>query len=46
MLWGDLDIAALQKGADDFEKEARKFPKYLKEMILMIKLFHLLFHQI
>ena len=32
MLWGDLDMAALQKGADDFEKDARKFPKHLKEI--------------
>lgn len=32
MLWGDLDIAALQRGAEDFEKQARKFPKELKEI--------------
>jgi dynein heavy chain len=32
MLWGDLDIAVLQKGADDLEKTAKKFPKELKEI--------------
>lgn len=32
MLWGDLDITALQKGAEDFERQARKFPKDLKEL--------------
>ena len=32
MLWGELDITALQKGADDFEKECRRFPKDLKEI--------------
>ncbi len=31
-LWGDLDINALQKGAEEFEKLARKFPKELKEI--------------
>eukprot|EP01033_Poteriospumella_lacustris_P008676 gene8676-6241_t len=31
-LWGDLDITVLQKGADDFEKTARRFPKDLKEI--------------
>jgi dynein heavy chain len=41
MLWGDLDIAALQKGADDFEKEARKFPKYLKEIYTFLNKFKL-----
>jgi dynein heavy chain, axonemal len=32
MLWGDLDISLLQKGAEDFEKTAKKFPKDLKEI--------------
>jgi dynein heavy chain, axonemal len=32
MLWGDLDITALQKGAEDFEKECKRFPKELKEI--------------
>lgn len=32
MLWGDLDIALLQKGAEDFEKTAKRFPKDLKEI--------------
>ena len=32
MLWGDLDMAALQKGAEDFERDAKKFPKELKEI--------------
>ena len=32
MLWGDLDISVLQKGADDIEKTAKKFPKELKEI--------------
>jgi dynein heavy chain, axonemal len=32
MLWGDLDISALQKGADDLERTAKKFPKELKEI--------------
>ena len=32
MLWGDLDIVALQSGADGFEVKARKFPKKLKEI--------------
>ena len=32
MLWGDLDIQALMKGAEDFEKECKKFPKELKEI--------------
>lgn len=31
-LWGDLDIAVLQKGAEDFEKSAKRFPKELKEV--------------
>eukprot|EP01040_Poterioochromonas_malhamensis_P005875 gene5875-6317_t len=32
MLWGDLDITILQKGAEDFERMAKKFPKDLKEI--------------
>ena len=32
MLWGDLDIQALQKGADDFEKQCKRMPKELKEI--------------
>ena len=32
MLWGDLDITLLQKGADDLEKSSKKFPKELKEV--------------
>lgn len=32
MLWGDLDISLLQKGAEDFEKTAKRFPKELKEI--------------
>jgi hypothetical protein len=32
MLWGDLDMTALQKGAEDFERDAKKFPKELKEI--------------
>lgn len=32
MLWGDLDIQALQKGADDFEKACKRMPKELKEI--------------
>jgi hypothetical protein len=32
MLWGDLDITLLQKGAEEFEKSAKKFPKDLKEI--------------
>ena len=32
MLWGDLDIGLLQKGADDLEKSSKKFPKELKEI--------------
>lgn len=31
MLWSDLDIAALNNGADELEKKCRKFPKELKE---------------
>ncbi|MCL4419561.1 dynein heavy chain domain-containing protein, partial [Patescibacteria group bacterium] len=31
-LWGDLDISVLQKGAEDFEKTAKRFPKDLKEV--------------
>jgi len=31
-LWGDLDIQVLMKGADDFEKECKRFPKELKEI--------------
>ena len=31
-LWGDLDIAALQRGAEDMEKSAKRFPKDLKEL--------------
>ena len=30
-LWSDLDILALQKGAEDFDKQAKRFPKDLKE---------------
>jgi dynein heavy chain len=32
MLWSDLDIGTLQKGAEDFEKAAKRFPKELKEI--------------
>ncbi|KAJ1437467.1 dynein heavy chain, N-terminal region 2-domain-containing protein [Ochromonadaceae sp. CCMP2298] len=32
MLWGDLDITLLQKGAEEFEKTAKKFPKELKDI--------------
>ena len=31
-LWGDLDIGALQRGAEDMEKAAKRFPKELKEI--------------
>jgi dynein heavy chain len=31
-LWGDLDISALQRGAEDMEKAAKRFPKELKEL--------------
>ena len=31
-LWGDLDIAALQRGAEEMEKSAKRFPKDLKEL--------------
>jgi len=31
MLWSDLDINALNTGADELEKKCRKFPKELKE---------------
>ena len=30
-LWGDLDISTLQKGADELEKKARRFPPELKD---------------
>ena len=30
--WNELDITVLQKGAEDLEKEGRKFPKDLKEL--------------
>ena len=30
--WNELDITVLQKGAEDLEKEGRKFPKDLKEI--------------
>lgn len=30
MLWSDLDISALNNGADELEKKCRKFPKELK----------------
>ena len=32
MLWGDLDIGLLQKGAEDLERDAKRFPKPLKEI--------------
>jgi len=32
MMWGELDIVALQRGAEDFEKIARKFPKELRDI--------------
>jgi dynein heavy chain len=30
--WNELEITSLQKGAEDLEKEGRKFPKELKEI--------------
>jgi len=30
--WGELDIAALQNGAEAFERDAKKFPKELREI--------------
>ena len=31
-MWSDLDITVLQKGAEDFERKLKKFPKELKEI--------------
>jgi len=32
MLWQDLDMGQLQRGAEDFERNAKRFPKELKEI--------------
>lgn len=32
MMWGDLDISVLQKGAEDLEKSGKRMPKELREL--------------
>ena len=41
-MWSDLDIAALQEGADNFEKLCRRFPKDLKEIFTFKSVEHVL----
>jgi hypothetical protein len=36
-LWSELDIATLQKGAEEFERLAKKFPNDLKKLVTFTK---------